>query len=307
MTETGRFAPSPTGPLHFGSLVAAVGSWLFARAAGGRWLVRIEDLDQARAVPESAEESLTALRRYGLEWDGEVVFQSHRAALYEDALRRLWDRDLLYDCGCSRADIQRAASAPLGREPVYPGTCRDGLPEGRAARAVRFRAPDAVVAFDDVIRGHVEENVARQTGDFVVKRAGGAHAYQLAVVVDDAEQGVTQVVRGGDLLSSTARQIALQRALELPTPRYAHLPVIVNAEGAKIGKRDGALPLPDLDAGRIRRTLRAALAALGVVVEPAPPAEMLDAAVKIFRADQTASLTSALRYDTIHSKHDGEE
>jgi glutamyl-Q tRNA(Asp) synthetase len=180
--------------------------------------------------------------------------------LYDAALVRLRERGLVYECGCSRADIQRAASAPLGGEPVYPGTCRDGLPAGRVARAIRFRAPDAVIAFDDAIAGHVEENVARTTGDFVVKRAGGPFAYQLAVVVD-AEQGVTQVVRGADLLASTPRQIALQRALDLPTPEYAHLPLIVAADGSKLGKRDGALPLSTLD---VPTTLSAALRILGI-------------------------------------------
>jgi glutamyl-Q tRNA(Asp) synthetase len=249
--------------------VAAVGSWLFARAAGGRWLVRIEDLDAPRVVPGSTEEILQTLRRYGLEWDGEVVHQSQRTELYHAALAKLRDRGLVYECGCSRADIQRAASAPLGSEPVYPGTCRRGLPPGRVARAIRFRSPDAVVAFDDRIVGRVEENVARQTGDFVVKRADGAYAYQLAVVVDDAEQGVTQVVRGGDLLSSTARQIALQRALDLPTPEYAHLPLVVGTDGSKLGKRVGALPLPALN---VQETLSAALGILGIDATSLPEA-----------------------------------
>jgi glutamyl-Q tRNA(Asp) synthetase len=233
---------------------------LFARAGGGRWLVRIEDLDAPRVVPGSADEILETLRRYGLRWDGEVESQSQRTHLYDAALARLRERGLVYECGCSRADIQRAASAPLGSEPVYPGTCRNGLPAGRVARAIRFRAPDTVIAFDDAIAGHIEENVARTTGDFVIQRADGPFAYQLAVVVDDAEQGVTQVVRGADLLGSTARQIALQRALDLPTPAYAHLPLVVAADGSKLGKRDGALPLSTLD---VPATLSAALRILG--------------------------------------------
>ncbi len=247
--------------MHFGSLVAAVGSWLFARAAGGRWLVRIEDLDAPRVVPGSAEEILGTLRRYGLEWDGEVVRQSERTHFYEAALAKLRALGFVYECACSRADIQRAASAPLGSEPVYPGTCSNGLPPGRVAHAIRFRSPDVVIAFDDIVVGHIEENIARQTGDFVVKRADGPFAYQLAVVVDDAEQGVTQVVRGGDLLPSTARQIALQRALGLPTPEYAHLPLVVGADGSKLGKRDGALPLASLD---VPNTLSAAIRVLGM-------------------------------------------
>jgi len=247
---TGRFAPSPTGPLHLGSLVAALGSWLFARRAGGRWLVRMEDLDAPRVVPGSADEILETLRRYDLNWDGDVVFQSQRTALYESTLEILRARNLVYDCGCSRADLQRAASAPVGGEPVYPGTCRNGLPPGKAARAIRFRAPDDVIAFDDLLCGPIEA----KADDFIVRRADGVFAYQLAVVVDDAEQGVTQVVRGRDLLSSTPRQIALQRALGYPMPEYAHLPLVTNPDGSKLGKRDGALPLPLLDEERIDAT-----------------------------------------------------
>ena len=248
---TGRFAPSPTGPLHLGSLVAAVGSWLFARAAGGRWLMRIEDIDTARVVRGSEEEILEALRRYGLTWDGGIVRQSERTALYDAALARLRARDLAYDCGCSRAEIDDA---------VYPGTCRNGLPPGRTARAIRFRGSDATIGFDDIIAGHIEDHV----DDFVIKRADGPYAYQLAVVVDDGDQRVTQVVRGGDLLSSTARQIALQRALDLPQPVYAHLPLVVGPDGAKLGKRDGSLPLPTLDQTRIRTTLSSAFRILGI-------------------------------------------
>ncbi|MEA2490185.1 MAG: glutamyl-Q tRNA(Asp) synthetase [Acidobacteriota bacterium] len=263
-TATGRFAPSPTGPLHLGSLVAAVGSWLYARVAGGQWLVRMEDIDTPRVVPGSAEEILSALECYGLQWDGEVVWQSRRTALYEQALDTLRARGQVFDCSCSRAELQRAPSAPLGIEPVYPGTCRNGLGEGKVARAIRFRAPNEVIAFDDALLGHTEEHVGERTGDFVIRRADGLFAYQLAVVVDDAEQGVTQVVRGADLLTSTARQIALQRALGYPTPSYAHLPLIVNPDGSKLGKRDGALPLPTLDEHRIAETLAFALTRLGI-------------------------------------------
>lgn len=280
-SSTGRFAPSPTGSLHLGSLAAAVASWLFARAEGGRWLVRVEDIDTPRVVPGSAEEILSALQRYALEWDGEVVWQSQRTARYEEALERLRASGLVYDCACSRADLQRAASAPLGAEAVYPGTCRNGLPDGKAARAIRFRVPDEVIAFDDLLRGRVEEHVASQTGDFVVRRADGLFAYQLAVVVDDAEQGVTQVVRGIDLLGSTARQIALQRALGYPTPAYAHIPLVTNPDGSKLGKRDGALPLPALDDARVRETLAAALRHLGHDVAEDHPRAMLDEALRL--------------------------
>ena len=282
---TGRFAPSPTGPLHLGSLVAAVGSWLHAKRAGGRWLVRMEDIDTPRVVPGSAEEILSALARYGLESDGEVVWQSRRTNLYEDAVETLRARGLVYDCACSRADLQRAASAPLGREPVYPGTCRGGLPPGKVARAIRFRVPDEVIAFNDLLSGHVEEKVGESTGDFVVRRADGLFAYQLAVVIDDAEQGVTQVVRGADLLTSTPRQIALQRALGYPTPEYAHLPLVLDDDGSKLGKRGGALPLPSLDEKRVRETLRAALAHLGVSVPIGSPQQMLGAALAFVNWD----------------------
>ena len=289
MTQTvGRFAPSPTGPLHLGSLVAAVGSWLFARGAGGRWLVRMEDLDTPRVVPGSADDILGALRRYGLEWDGEVAVQSQRIALYEAALMELRAKRLVFDCACSRADLQRAASAPVGAEPVYPGTCRNGL-QGRSARAIRFRVPDQTIAFDDLLRGHIEEHLPAGSGDFVIKRADGVFAYQLAVVVDDAAQGVTQVVRGGDLLTSTPRQIALQRALGYPTPAYAHLPLVTNPDGSKLGKRDGALPLPSLDDRRVAETLSEALRILGMEVEPSEPRTMLDQASSL-RASQASRM-----------------
>lgn len=248
----GRFAPSPTGPLHLGSLVAAVGSWLFARHEGGRWLMRMEDLDTPRVVPGSADEILRALERYALTWDGEVVYQSQRIPLYEAALNELRSKNRVFDCACSRADLEEA---------IYPGTCRNGIPEGRTPRAVRFRGNDEV-------------------DDFVVKRADGIFAYQLAVVVDDAAQGVTQVVRGADLLESTPRQIALQHALGYPTPEYIHLPLVLGPDGKKLGKRDGALPLPSLDEAHVRETLRDALRFLGVEVDVATPPEMLQQAIE---------------------------
>ena len=229
--------------------------------------MRLEDLDAPRVVPGAAEEILEALGRYGLGWDGEPVAQSRRTALYDDALARLRSAGLVYDCGCSRAELRRLASAPEARdgaEPVYPGTCRGGLAAGTQARAVRFRAPPGVVRFGDLVHGEQAQEVSREVGDFVVRRADGPFAYQLAVVVDDAEQGVTQVVRGADLLASTPRQIALQRALGLPTPVYAHLPLVLGPGGDKLGKRDGALSLPTLDPGRVLETLRHALVLLGL-------------------------------------------
>jgi len=289
---TGRFAPAPTGPLHMGSLVAAVASWLFARRSGGRWLVRMEDLDATRVVSGSADEILAALQRYGLTWDGDVRYQSQRIPLYDEALALLRAQNLVYDCGCSRADLKQAPSAPLGREPVYPGTCRQGLPANRTARAIRFRAPEGIVAFDDLIAGPIEEDVAAMTGDFVVRRADGLYAYQLAVVVDDAAQGVTQVVRGADLLTSTARQIALQRALHLPTPEYAHVPLVVNSDGSKLGKRDGALPLPSLDESHVRGTLMQALKILGMDIRGDTPARMLAEALAAFDPKRMAIVSA---------------
>jgi glutamyl-Q tRNA(Asp) synthetase len=281
--ERGRFAPSPTGPLHPGSLVAAVGAWLFARAAGGSFLVRIEDLDRAREVPGAADQILRALALYGLESDAPVVYQSRRTALYERALERLRAAGTVYDCGCSRADLARASSAPDASEegPVYTGACRGGL-AGRPARSARFRAPEGEIAFRDAVFGQQSQDVARSVGDFVVKRADGPFAYQLAVVVDDADQGVTQVVRGADLLGSTARQIALIRALGLSEPAYAHLPLVVNPSGAKLGKRDGGLPLSTLDEARVRGTLRRALGVLGQPAEDGTPREILASALSRF-------------------------
>jgi len=269
-SHTGRFAPSPTGPLHLGSLVAALGSWLFARAKGGRWLVRMEDLDTPRVVPGAADDILRTLERFGLTWDGEIVQQSMRLSLYDAAFEDLLRRKEINACACSRADLARAASAPseTDGEPnavplIYPGTCRSGLPPGKPARAFRFRVPPGLFTFKDLLFGSLSENLDTSVGDFVVKRADGPYAYQLAVVVDDAAQGVTEVVRGADLLDSTARQIALQRALGLPTPAYAHLPLVVGPDGKKLGKRDGALALETLDEARVRAAFAFALSALG--------------------------------------------
>ncbi|MEO8056646.1 MAG: tRNA glutamyl-Q(34) synthetase GluQRS [Acidobacteriota bacterium] len=266
-SHTGRFAPSPTGPLHLGSLVAALGSWLFARAKGGRWLVRMEDLDTPRVVPGAADDILRTLERFGLTWDGDVVAQSSRIALYDTAFEDLLGKKEIYACACSRADLLRAASAPDRADPlppgVYPGTCRSGLAPGRAARAFRFRVPPDLFTFKDLLVGPVSETLEVSVGDFVVKRADGPYAYQLAVVVDDAAQRVTEVVRGADLLDSTARQIALQRALDLATPSYAHLPLVVGPDGKKLGKRDGALALGTLDETRVRAAFVFALSALG--------------------------------------------
>jgi len=240
----GRFAPSPTGPLHLGSLVAAVGSFVMAQREGGRWLLRMEDLDQPRVVPGMADDILRTLEILGLEWDGEIVWQSRRQEAYRAALERLTSDGVAYPCGCSRAEIARIASAPHpGEEVVYPGTCRNGLPAGKAARAWRVRVPEKKISFEDEIMGRYSEDLAVSCGDFVVRRGDGLFAYQLAVVVDDADSGVNQVVRGADLLSSTPRQIFLQEALGLPVLRYAHLPLVTGPDGGKLSKRDNAVSL----------------------------------------------------------------
>lgn len=243
----GRFAPSPTGPLHAGSLVAALASWLDARAHGGRWLVRIEDVDTPRCVAGADQEILRQLAACGLLPDEEPQWQSRRAALYQPALDRLVQAGLAYPCACSRKDIAQALAA-LGRarprhgELVYPGTCRGGL-GGRPARAWRLRVPDGVVAWHDRRLGPQAQDVAREVGDFVLKRADGLYAYQLAVVVDDAEQGITHVVRGEDLADNTARQLLLQRALGLPQPAYLHTPLVLGANDEKLSKQNGAAAL----------------------------------------------------------------
>jgi len=237
----GRFAPSPTGPLHFGSLVAAVGSYLEAKKHQGQWLLRMEDLDPPREMPGAADGILAALEAYGFEWDGPVLFQSRRSEAYEAALTELEQAGHLYPCACTRKEI--ADSALQGIEgPVYPGTCRNGL-HGREPRAWRVRTTMDATAFDDALQGHQSQNLERDIGDFVLKRADGLYAYQLAVVVDDAAQDITHVVRGADLLASTPRQIWLQRLLGLPTPHYVHLPVAVNRRGEKLSKQTLAVPL----------------------------------------------------------------
>lgn len=243
MHYLGRFAPSPTGPLHFGSLVAAVGSYLEARTRGGQWLLRMEDLDPPREMPGAADGILRTLEAYGFEWDGPVLYQSRRRDAYEAALEQLQSAGLLYPCACTRKEI--ADSALRGIEgPVYPGTCRAGL-HGRPARAWRVRTTMDETGFEDAIQGPLAQVLQRDIGDFVLKRADGLYAYQLAVVVDDAEQGITHIVRGADLLDSTPRQIYLQRLLQLPVPHYAHLPVVVNARGEKLSKQTLAAPLSD--------------------------------------------------------------
>lgn len=257
----GRFAPSPTGPLHFGSLVAAVASYADARAVAGDWLVRIEDVDPPREVPGAAAAILATLEAFGFEWAGPVLYQSTRIAAYREALDALRRAGATYPCACSRKEI---ADSSVGRgsggEWVYPGTCARGLPPGRVGRSVRVRVGDARITYDDRVQGPITHDLATESGDFVLERADGCIAYQLAVVVDDAAQGITDVVRGADLLDSTPRQIHLQHLLGLPTPRTLHVPAAVNAAGEKLSKQTRAAPI---DARRAGAALHAALAFLG--------------------------------------------
>jgi glutamyl-Q tRNA(Asp) synthetase len=250
--------------LHFGSLVAALGSYLEARAQGGRWLLRMEDVDAPRCSRSAADGILRTLAACGFEWDGAVMVQSARVARYREVLAELRRADLVYPCACTRKELADSALAPDGAA-IYPGTCRNGLPPGRTARAWRLRVDDTAVCFDDAVQGRICQNLAGEVGDFVLLRADGYFAYQLAVVVDDADQGVTHVVRGADLLDSTPRQIFLQCQLKLPTPTCAHLPVAVNAAGEKLSKQTLAQPIDARD------PLPALVAAMRFLGQPTPP------------------------------------
>ena len=262
----GRFAPSPTGDLHFGSLLAAVASYLQVKSQGGRWLVRVDDIDPPREVPGSADRIIGDLQRFGMQPDDLVLYQSQRTRCYEAARDELLTRGLAFWCGCSRSDLPRSG--------VYPGTCRDGLPPGKTPRAVRLRAPAKPVCFEDAIQGSVRDKLQDSVGDFVIWRADGLPAYQLAVVVDDAFQSVSEVVRGADLLESTARQIYLQGCLDLPTPAYAHHPVATGEGGQKLSKRFRSDPIAAL-----------------------PPARALDAALRFLGQDCPANLDLAGLWD----------
>lgn len=284
---TGRFAPSPTGLLHIGSLLTAVASYADARSNGGKWLVRMEDLDPPREMPGAASHILHTLEAFGFEWDGEVAYQSHRYALYEETLCRLQTAGLVYPCHCSRKDWQ--AGARRGADGfVYNGRCRH--PSQRPALqgkqpAWRIRVPDRIIGFSDGIVGGYAQNLARDIGDFVLLRADGYWAYQLAVVADDAEQGVTHIVRGQDLLVSTPRQIYLQQCLGAPTPQYAHLPLLTNAQGQKWSKQTLA---PALDLNRREQLLRQVFRYLNLPEAPETdrPAELLDWAVAHWDMDK---------------------
>ena len=283
---TGRFAPSPTGPLHAGSLVAALASWLDARALGGRWLVRIEDVDTPRCVAGADQVILAQLAACGLHADEPVVWQSQRSEAYLAALQQLIKRGLAFACGCSRRNIEAAwrASGQLRirhGELVYPGTCRHGL-QGKPARAQRLRCThddgsDVVIAWTDRRLGPQTQNVTQTIGDFVLQRADGLWAYQLAVAVDDAEQGITHVVRGVDIADSTARQIHLQRQLALPTPQYLHTPLVLAADGQKLSKQNGASAF---DVSDPLAALRSAGAVLGIEAQGLTVADWLASAVQ---------------------------
>ena len=283
----GRYAPTPSGPLHLGNLRTALLAWLLARRAGGAFVLRMEDLDRPRVRPGAASAILADLRWLGLDWDEgpdaggphAPYTQSERMPLYEEHLRRLDDAGLLYPCYCSRADIARAASAPHGpadEGPRYPGTCRDPARRERQRQrvkgrppALRFRVPPGVIAVEDGLYGRVEQDVAREVGDFVVRRADGVPAYHLAVVVDDALMAMTDVVRGADLLASTPRQIALYHALGYPVPRFLHLPLAVDERGERLAKRHGAVGVgPPRAAGISPARVVGALAASAGLVPP---------------------------------------
>jgi len=261
MRYRGRFAPSPTGPLHFGSLVAAVGSYVRARAARGAWLVRMEDLDPPREVPGAADDILATLAAFGMVSDEPVVFQSRRETAYRSAFEKLRVRAEIFPCWCSRADLEATRG-------LHHGACVASANPARA-HAWRVRTPDREIGFVDLLQGAQSQHLARNVGDFVIRRVEGWFAYQLAVVVDDADAGISEVVRGSDLLDSTPRQIYLQQLLGLPTPSYMHLPLALDAQGRKLSKSDAARPV---DSNNPMPALRAALAFLGMAGAACAPA-----------------------------------
>jgi len=285
----GRFAPSPTGPLHFGSLVAAVASYLQAKANGGTWLLRVEDIDPPREQPGATQNILEALEQYGFEWDGEVIYQSQSHALHVAALEELLQRKLAYPCGCSRRDLSGEPRGPLGV--IYPGTCRHGCDAEETA--IRLLTDDEPISFDDALQGTQTQQLESESGDFVIRRRDGLIAYQLAVVVDDEVEHVSEVVRGIDIMDSTARQIRLQRLLGYRTPAYVHIPVITHANGDKLSKLTGA---PAICLDQICTTLTAALHALRQDppddLENAPPHNIWDWAIENWRPETMLGLTA---------------
>lgn len=270
---TGRFAPTPSGYLHFGSLVAALASYLDARAVNGRWLLRMEDLDPPREVPGAQAAILQTLEQYGLEWDGEVVYQSQRHDAYREVVQRLFSQGLAYACTCSRKQLE-------GHRGIYPGLCRNA---GHAQQdaAIRLRVPELNYSFDDRVQGNFQQHLGRESGDFVIQRRDGLYAYQLAVVLDDAWQGITDIVRGADLLDSTPRHLYLQELLGVSRPRYLHVPLIIQPDGHKLGKSYRSPPLQGNEAGPLLlRALRA--------LDQQPPQELAGAAPREILAWATA-------------------
>jgi glutamyl-Q tRNA(Asp) synthetase len=293
----GRFAPSPTGPLHAGSLLAALGSWLDARKNGGKWLLRIEDLDTPRCSPGAAEQIQSQLLACGLFWDEEIIYQSTRQKLYQEALERINQLRELYPCHCSRQTITNALATqgiqtPRNQEMVYPGLCRpkdlkvNTLEAGDLKQAWRIALPeDCVIEFEDLAMGKQHQDLNEEVGDFVLRRSDGLFAYQLAVVVDDALQGISHVVRGADLLNNTARQIYLQKILELPTPQYRHLPLVLDEHGEKLSKQTQADAIDTRDDSHVLTELRKAAIHLGL--------SGLPEGSKVTVADWLASATQA--------------
>lgn len=289
----GRFAPSPTGPLHLGSLYTALAGFLQARSRGGEWLLRIDDADTARVVPGADDSIKRALERFGLAWDGPVVYQSREFPAYQAALDRLDRAGLLYPCTCSRKTLAALPRAAPDLPPAYPGTCRNASRPRSQPHSLRVAAVGAVVAFEDKLQGARRWELARDFGDFIVFRRDGVFAYHLATVVDDARAGVSEVLRGCDLLDSTPLQIHLQRLLGLPTPDYRHVPVIVDRQGAKLSKQnladavDGHSPSPTLFAllSLLRQSPPGEL-------RGAPPAELLSWAVASWDASRLAGVAS---------------
>lgn len=285
----GRFAPSPSGPLHFGSLVAALASYLDAKSHGGTWLVRIEDVDEMRCKSEHADDILRTLTAFGLQWDGDVMVQSRRKPAYEQALARLSEASLTYACTCSRKEIADSAMGIEG--PIYPGTCR-ALAMPNKNNAIRVLTNDGPIHFTDRVHGEMSQRIESNIGDFVIKRRDGLFAYQLAVVVDDAAQGITHVVRGADLLDSTARQIYLQKLLGFITPQYLHVPIVTNDVGRKLSKQTLA---PGISAADAVTVIEAALRFLGQA-NPSlgtSPADLLVSATRNWQASTIARVRAA--------------
>ncbi len=288
----GRYAPSPTGPLHMGNLRTALLAWLHSRLQDGQFYLRMDDLDKPRTVDGSADQILRDLEWLGLDWDGRVLYQSQRTSVYQDAFEQLNDQGLVYPCFCSRKDIQQAVSAPHSHSMVYPGTCGDfsqaeqALKHQQKQPAARVRVAGSVIGFTDGCLAAQQENLSQQCGDFVIKRADGLFAYQLAIVVDDMEQGVTDVIRGADLLESTARQLYLMQQLQpdFSAPHYWHVPLMLDAQGERLAKRDGAKSIAEWQAeGRDQNQLVAYLAnSVGLIDQiPSISAEQLLAQVSL--------------------------